>query len=128
VVPGAQPHAQHPDPAVAQAGEVAGQREHACAVVHPDPVDPVHPVRLVADHDGPIIESNESTAEVILDEDKYVAKARYQARGTEWEFEAVQRGQMRSLARNVAIASSRGSIPASVCRSRRCRTTPASRA
>ena len=53
---------------------------------------------VVADHDGPIIESNESTAEVILDEDKYVAKARYQARGTEWEFEAVQRGQMRSLA------------------------------
>ena len=52
VVPGAQPHAQHPDPAVAQAGEVAGQREHACAVVHPDPVDPLHPVRLVADHDG----------------------------------------------------------------------------
>ena len=32
--------------------EVPGEGEHAGVVVDPDPVDALHPVRLVADHGG----------------------------------------------------------------------------
>ncbi|WP_319453139.1 MULTISPECIES: hypothetical protein [unclassified Mycobacterium] len=53
---------------------------------------------VIADQSGPIVESTDSTAKVLLDEDKYVARARYRVAGTEWEFTAVDRGQMRSLA------------------------------
>jgi hypothetical protein len=53
---------------------------------------------VIADEKGPILESTELTAEVLLDADKYVEKARYAVAGTEWEFTAVERGQMRSLA------------------------------
>lgn len=53
---------------------------------------------VVSDHNGPIVETTEIHADVALDSDKYVEKARYSALGTEWEFTAIPRGQMRSLA------------------------------
>jgi hypothetical protein len=53
---------------------------------------------LVSDHSGPIVETTEIEADVRLDADKYVETARYLAGGTEWEFSAIERGQMRALA------------------------------
>lgn len=53
---------------------------------------------VVSDHNGPIVETAEIEADVVLDSDKYVEKARYSAVGTEWEFTAIDRGQMRALA------------------------------
>jgi len=53
---------------------------------------------VVADQNGPVIETTELDAEVELDADKYVSTALYRAQGTEWRFTAVARGQMRSLA------------------------------
>jgi hypothetical protein len=53
---------------------------------------------VVSDHNGPILESTDIDADVLLDADKYVDKVRYQVASTEWEFTAVERGQMRSLA------------------------------
>lgn len=53
---------------------------------------------VVSDHSGPIVETTEIEADVVLDADKYVSTARYFAAGTEWEFTAVERGQMRALA------------------------------
>ncbi len=52
VVPGGQAHADHPDAAVAVAGQVACQREHAGPVVDADAVDPLDADRLVADDGG----------------------------------------------------------------------------
>lgn len=53
---------------------------------------------VVADQDGPIVESTELTAEVQLDDDKYVDTALYSTSDSQWRFTAVKRGQMRSLA------------------------------
>ncbi|AEF37802.1 conserved hypothetical protein [Mycolicibacter sinensis] len=53
---------------------------------------------VVSDHDGPIIETTEIQADVMLDADRYVSTARYTAGGTQWEFTAIDRGQMRALA------------------------------
>ena len=53
---------------------------------------------VVADEIGPVIETTELTAEVELDDDKYVDTALYVAGGVEWRFTAALRGQMRSLA------------------------------
>ena len=46
-----QPHAKHPDAAVAQPGEVACEPERRRAVVHPDAVDALHADRLIAHND-----------------------------------------------------------------------------
>ncbi|WP_019875868.1 hypothetical protein [Sporichthya polymorpha] len=54
---------------------------------------------VVSDQDGPIVESNRADAEVHLDADGYVKVARYFVEDTEWEFTAVERGQMRSMAK-----------------------------
>jgi hypothetical protein len=53
---------------------------------------------VVSDHDGAIVETTDIDADVTLDADKYVERARYRAAGTEWEFTAIARGQMRPLA------------------------------
>ena len=53
---------------------------------------------VVSDQHGAIVETTEIEADVVLDADKYVATARYVAGGTEWEFTAIDRGQMRALA------------------------------
>ncbi|TAM64547.1 MAG: hypothetical protein EPN51_23600 [Mycobacterium sp.] len=53
---------------------------------------------VVSDHNGPVVETTEIEADVVLDVDKYVERARYRTDGTEWEFTAIDRGQMRSLA------------------------------
>jgi hypothetical protein len=53
---------------------------------------------VVSDQSGPIVESVECEADVVLDSAKYVEKARYIVAGTEWEFTAIERGHMLSLA------------------------------
>jgi hypothetical protein len=53
---------------------------------------------VVSDHNGPIVETTDIEADVVLDSDKYVEKARYAVLDTEWEFTAIDRGQMRALA------------------------------
>lgn len=53
---------------------------------------------VVSDHTGPIVETTEIAADVTLDADNYVERAHYRAGGTEWEFTAIDRGQMRALA------------------------------
>jgi hypothetical protein len=53
---------------------------------------------VVADDNGPIIETTELSAEVQLDSDKYVDTAVYSAGDSQWRFTAAKRGQMRSLA------------------------------
>ncbi|QLL09799.1 hypothetical protein [Mycobacterium vicinigordonae] len=53
---------------------------------------------VVADQNGPIIETTEINADVQLDGDRYVDTAHYAAGNTEWRFTAAKRGQMRSLA------------------------------
>jgi hypothetical protein len=54
---------------------------------------------VVSDHHGPIVESTRADADVQLDEDGYVQVARYFVEDTEWEFTAVERGQMRAMAK-----------------------------
>ena len=53
---------------------------------------------LVSDQSGAVVETTEIEADVTLDSDRYVETARYVAGGTEWEFTATDRGQMRALA------------------------------
>ena len=52
VAQGGEPHADHADAPVPQAGEVPGQAQHRAPVVDADPVDALDPRRLVADHRG----------------------------------------------------------------------------
>jgi len=67
---------------------------------------------VVSDQNGPIVETTAVDADVTLDVDRYVQRARFVAGGTEWDFSAIERGQMRSLAmaRNDAYHGQAGRV------------------